>query len=65
MNKKAGETFGGDGYVYGIDCGHGFMGLSPHSLRPGLGLCVALQKHEVGLIPCLPGLLGVEHGPGE
>lgn len=33
MDKKAGQTFGGNGYVYGIDCGHGFMGLSPHSLR--------------------------------
>jgi hypothetical protein len=23
---KVGETFGGDGYVYGTDCSHGFMG---------------------------------------
>ena len=29
MNKQIGEeaTFGGDGYVYGLDCGYGFRGV--------------------------------------
>ena len=25
--KESEETFGGDGYVYGIDCGDGFIGI--------------------------------------